>query len=106
VGFQAATSALLVNNPRIASNLFGLPLGEIAEGAPADLLLIDYDPPTPLTEENWLGHFFYGITEAPVDTTIVAGKVLMEERQLRLDLDEKEVQARARERAEALWKRL
>ncbi len=106
VGFQAATSALLVNNPRIASNLFGLPLGEIAEGAPADLLLIDYDPPTPLTEENWLGHFFYGITEAPVDTTIVSGKVLMEERQLRLDLDEKEVQARARERAEALWKRL
>jgi len=106
VGLKAATSALLINNPRIASNLFGLPLGEIAEGASADLLLIDYNPPTPLTEENWLGHFVYGITEAPVDTTIVAGKVLMEERQLRLDLDEGEVQARAREWAEVLWKRL
>lgn len=106
VGFEAATSTLLRHNPRIASVLFGLPLGELVEDAPADLILIDYDPPTPLTEENWLGHFVYGIAEAPVDTTIVAGKVLMENRQLRLDLDEREVQARTRERAEALWKRL
>jgi len=106
VGFQAASSALLVNNPRIAGNLFGLRLGELSAGAPADLILIDYDPPTPLTEENGLGHFIYGIAEAPVDTTIVAGKVLMENRELRLDLDEREVQARAREQAEALWRRL
>ncbi len=106
VGFQAATSALLRHNPRIAGKIFGLTLGEIAEGAAADLLLIDYDPPTPLTEDNWLGHFIYGIAEARVDTTIVSGKVLMENCQLQLDLDEREVQVKARERAEALWKRL
>jgi len=105
-GLQAASAALLRHNPRIAGKLFGLPLGEIAKGAPADLILIDYNPPTPLTEENWLGHFVYGIAEAPVDTTIVAGRVLMENRQLRLDLDERKIQARAREQAEALWKRL
>ncbi len=106
VGFAEVTSALLRHNPQIAGNLFGLPLGELVKGAPADLILMDYDPPTPLTEENWLGHFVYGLAEAPVDTTIVAGQVLMENKQLRLDIDEKEVQARAREQAEALWRRM
>ena len=57
-------------------------------------------------EANALGHVVFGLSQAPVDTTIVGGRVLMEHRRLKLDLDEARVNARARELAKALWQRL
>ena len=69
-------------------------------------MLIDYDPPTPFDGSNSFGHMVFGISQATVDTTIVAGRVLMENRRLKLDLDESRLNARARELAGKLWKRL
>jgi putative selenium metabolism protein SsnA len=106
IGFTEAASTLLVNNPKIARRIFGQPLGEIAVGAPADIVLIDYDPPTPLSQENWPGQFIFGIAPAPVDTTVVAGRVLMRDKKLLLELDEREIYCKTREQAEALWKRM
>ena len=105
-GFAEAAATLLVSNGRIAGRIFQQGLGEIAHGAPADVILIDYDPATPLDESNWMGHVVYGIAQAPVDTTIAAGRVLMEGKKLRLELDEKEIHRKAREQAAALWRRL
>lgn len=36
-------------------------IGRILEGYDADLLLIDYEPPTPMDEENAFGHVLFGI---------------------------------------------
>ena len=105
-GFSELGGALFSNNPRIASRIFGLPLGTLCEGAMADIAIFDYDPPTPLEGENALGHLIYGLSQSPVDTTIVGGRVLMEGGRLALDIDEQRVNARARERAEDLWKRM
>ena len=105
-GFSELGASLFANNPRIASRIFGLPLGTLCEGAMADIAIFDYDPPTPLEGENALGHLIYGLSQALVDTTIVGGRVLMEGRRLALDIDEQRVNARARERAEDLWKRM
>ena len=69
-------------------------------------MLIDYDPPTPLDASNAFGHMVFGMSQAAVDTTIVGGKVLMENKRLTLDLDEPRINARARELAAKLWKRL
>ena len=46
----------------------------------------------------------FGISQAAVDTTIVGGRVLMENKRLTLDLDEARINARARELAAKLWK--
>jgi cytosine/adenosine deaminase-related metal-dependent hydrolase len=48
----------------------------------------------------------FGMSQAAVDTTIVGGRVLMENKRLTLDLDEPRINARARELAAKLWKRL
>ena len=77
----------------------------LREGCAADLVLLDYDPPTPLDESTFLGHLAFGLSQAAVDTTIVGGNVLMAGRRLELDLDEAEIAAKARERAKALWVR-
>jgi putative selenium metabolism protein SsnA len=106
VGFAEVVSALLFNNPKIAERCFGLPLGELREGCPGDVVVIDYDPPTPLESANSSGHMVFGMSQAAVDTTIVGGKVLMENKRLTLDLDEPRINARARELAARLWKRL
>jgi cytosine/adenosine deaminase-related metal-dependent hydrolase len=106
VGFSEVVSALFFNNPRIAERSFGLPLGELREGCPGDVVVIDYDPPTPLGASNSFGHMVFGMSQAALDTTIVGGRVLMENRRLTLDLDEPRINARARELAAKLWKRL
>jgi putative selenium metabolism protein SsnA len=106
VGFGEVVSALFFNNPKIAERSFGLPLGELREGCLGDVVVIDYDPPTPLEAGNSFGHMVFGMSQAAVDTTIVGGRVLMENKRLTLDLDEPRINARARELAKKLWKRL
>ncbi|MBM3293707.1 MAG: putative aminohydrolase SsnA [Candidatus Aminicenantes bacterium] len=104
-GFGEATGALFAGNPAIAERVWGLPLGRIREGGPADVVLVDYDPPTPLDKASVLGHLVFGASQSTVDTTIVAGRVLMENKRLKLDIDEERVAVRSRELAAALWER-
>jgi len=106
VGFSEVVVALFCNNPRIAQRAFNLPLGELRAGCVGDVVIVDYDPPTPLGSGNAFGHLVFGISQAAVDSTIVGGRVLMENRRLTLNIDEPRINARARERAKKLWKRL
>jgi putative selenium metabolism protein SsnA len=104
-GFMEVASTLLYNNARIANRIWNLPLGEIKAGAVADVILLDYYPPTPLNEQTFLGHIVFGISQCPVDTTIVNGKVLMEEKKLTIPVDEEKIAARARELTVGVWDR-
>ncbi len=105
-GWGEVTDALLANNPRIAGRLFGLRFGEICQGAAGDVALFNYDPPTPLESGNVRGHLMFGISQTEADTTIVGGRVLMENGKLELNMEEGRVMARARELAKDLWKRM
>lgn len=105
-GWSAMLAAQWDVNPMMASRLFGRPLGIMAEGMMADLIAIPYDPPTPLTNDALHGHLVFGIGSAPVDTTIVNGRVLMYRGKLELELDEAEIMARARECAIAVWRKI
>lgn len=105
VAFNEAPQLLLQNNPEIAHRQFGLRLGEISKGHPADLVIIDYLPPTPLNESNFLGHLIFGLVDATVDTTVCRGKILMQGKRI-LGLDTERIAARSRELAALMWKRL
>jgi len=105
VAFVEAPQLLLRNNADICERQFGLRLGEIAQGRPADLAIIDYRPPTPLSEANFLGHLIFGLVDATVDTTVCKGKILMKGKKV-LSLDEERIAARSRELAPRMWKRL
>jgi putative selenium metabolism protein SsnA len=105
-GFPEVSRALFANNAAIAGRVFGRCFGELRQGCVGDLAIFDYDPPTPLENANAFGHIVFGLSQAPVDTTIVGGRVLMEQRRLQLDLDEARVNARARLLAKKLWQRL
>lgn len=93
------------HNARLAGSFFPeAPLGVLAPGAHADLIFVDYHPHTPLTVGNLPWQIIFGFHESMVTTTIVAGQVLMRDRQL-LTLDEAEIAAKARQLTPQVWER-
>lgn len=105
VAFCEAPRLLLWNNAEITNRLFPNRLGVIETGASADFAILDYIPPTRLDASNFLGHFIFGMVDAVVDTTIVAGKILMQSKQI-LSLNEEEIAARSRALADRVWARI
>jgi len=91
---------------RLAGRLFGEPaLGVLEAGAPADLAVLEYAPPTPLGPQTLAGHWTFGLSAAQVRDVMVAGELVVVDRRLaRADVGE--VAARAREAAQRLWGRL
>jgi cytosine/adenosine deaminase-related metal-dependent hydrolase len=79
-------------------------LGELAPGASADLILVDYKPFTELTAGNLPWHILFGFEADAVTATMVNGRWLMRDRQL-LTLDEEAIVARARELSAGTWQR-
>ena len=76
--------------------------GRIEPGYKADLVILSYNPPTPLRSENAAGHFVWGMCSGDVESTIVNGKLLYENRAFTM-LDEKRIFAEARRAAERVW---
>ena len=93
------------HNAELLRNFFPrLRFASIDRGTAADLIFVDYHPYTPLTPGNLPWHIIFGFHESMVTTTIVAGQVLMRNRQL-LTLDEVEIAAKAQEIAPTIWGR-
>jgi putative selenium metabolism protein SsnA len=105
VAFVEAPKLLLQNNADIVERQFGIRIGELAEGRPADLAILDYQPPTVLSEANFLGHLIFGLVDATVDTTVCRGEILMQNKKI-LSMDEERIAARSRELAPQMWGRL
>ena len=105
VGHDVAMRLLMDGNPTIASRLCGRQVGRLEPGWAADVIVLDYDPPTPYVEGNFAGHFVFGLTGWMVETVIVGGRVIMRDREI-LTIDVDEVAAAARQRARALWERM
>jgi putative selenium metabolism protein SsnA len=90
----------------LAAQAFGEPsLGLLEPGAPADLAVLDYEAPAPLTAESLAGHWLYGLGARWVRDVIVAGTVVVRERRL-ARLDQNALVAAARDQAARLWERL
>ncbi len=70
-----------------------------------NLVVLDYPAPTPVTQENFLGHFFYGLNAGHVHSVVARGRLIVEARRV-LTVNEEEVLALTRAGARRLWQRL
>jgi len=104
VAYAEAYAVALLNNRAIAKKIWGMEIGRIETGARADLILVDYFPPTPVHRDNLFGHLLFGISNAPVDSLIVNGRTVMRDRQC-VNVNERKVAEKAAARAKALWQR-
>jgi len=70
-----------------------------------NLVVLDYQSPTPINQENFLGHFVYGFQASDVQNVISNGKLIVKDRKIQ-NLDESEAYAFAKEQARRLWKKM
>jgi cytosine/adenosine deaminase-related metal-dependent hydrolase len=72
---------------------------------PGDWIVLDYDPPTALTEASLAEHVLFGLGTRHVRDVIVNGEAIVEGRRP-TRVDAAAVHARAREEAARLWERM
>ncbi len=99
-----AYARFLCNGNTLLERYFGRPFGRLEEGCTADLVISDYRPPTPLSEDNLAGHLVYGMQASDIRTVIINGQVVMQDHSIEADLEA--VYARAQAAAADLWKHM
>lgn len=103
-GYQSVPALPFEANAALAREAFGLPLGNLQVGAPADVVVWDYLPPTPLTRENLYGHLLFGLTSARAHDVVVSGRMRLSQGHL-TDADEDRLAAECTAAAARLWER-
>ena len=66
------------------------------------MIVMDYKPFTPFSDENIDGHILFGMTGKLCRTTIANGKILMKDHEL-IGIDEEAENAHILETAKKLW---
>jgi len=100
------TVARLANGARFAGRAFGEPsLGTVGPGAPADLVVLDYAAPAPLTGPNLSWHWVFALSAARVRDVLVHGVLVVADRRL-IGIDQAAVAREAAAAAERLWARM
>jgi putative selenium metabolism protein SsnA len=96
----------LAEGARFAGRVYAEPLlGRVAAGAPADLTVLEYAEPTPLSSDNLAGHWVYGLSALHVRDVYVAGELVVSGgRSTRVD--EAEVAAGSTTQSRRLWNRV
>lgn len=103
-GWEEVYKMAFINNREIAGRFFDVELGVLKPGAQADIIVVNYFPPTPLNGSNTYSHLLFGVGGGMVDTTIVGGRILMEDQEVKI-LDYERIQKRVQEQARDFWQR-
>jgi cytosine/adenosine deaminase-related metal-dependent hydrolase len=96
---------MLQNGQRLASQFFDRPFGTLDKGSPADLIVLEYASPTPLTARNLHGHFLFGMNATMIRHVVVNGNWIVWNNQL-VGIDEEVVMRKAAAVAKKLWGRM
>ncbi len=91
----------LTNGNTLLERNFDDRFGRIEKGYKADLVVSDYQPPTPLKAENIAGHIAFGQNAGTVRSVVINGKAVLKERQFPFDTSG--IYEEARDQAARLW---
>jgi len=103
-GWSEIFKIAFLNNRMIGQKFFGQMIGSLKVGAAADIIAVDYYPPSPVTKDNFYSHILFGISGDMVSTTIAQGKILMDDRKIKV-MDYEKMTVETRQQAEKFWKR-
>jgi cytosine/adenosine deaminase-related metal-dependent hydrolase len=98
-------AALLQGGQALASEVFGMPFGSLSPGSPADLVVCDYVPPTPLAASTLPGHLIGGVQPSMFRGVMAAGRWVCRDG-VPVNIGVDAVYGRARQLAAALWRRM
>lgn len=96
---------MLAGGQGMVSEIFGKEFGSLSKGSAADLVVVNYQPPTPMADDNLASHVLFGMRSSMVESVMVGGKWIMEDRRI-LGVDIPSVYEKAQAAAKKLWKRM
>ena len=70
-----------------------------------NLVIFDYDSPTEINENNFLGHFIFGLSSRHIQHVISNGKLIVKDKIIQ-NVDEEEIQKFTKEQSLRLWSKL
>jgi len=105
VAWAESANMLFDANKEIANRFFERKVGVIEDNAYADIIVVDYNPITPLTEDNINSHILFGMMGRSVVTTMIDGKYVMVDRIIQ-NVDEDKVMEKSREISNRFWGRV
>jgi putative selenium metabolism protein SsnA len=105
LAFVESFNSLFQANPKILKSILGIDTGKLAINQKADVLITNYYPKTPITQNNIMGHIMFGVLNNTIDTTIINGKICMKEGKIQ-DINLKEVSDKAVIHAQDVWNRI
>lgn len=97
--------AMMQGGQRLVSEYFGQQVGAFAKRSSADLIVLDYDPPTPLDRGNLQAHVLFGMHASMVRHVMIGGRWVVWNRKP-VNVDEEEIREKARRVATKLWKKM
>jgi putative selenium metabolism protein SsnA len=100
----AEVAGFLTGAQRLASHLLGVKLSCFEVGSVADLAVLDYPTPTPVTAGNLYGHLIFGMSSQCVTDTMVNGQWIVRHRKV-VGVDEAAVREKSAKVAAKLWRR-
>lgn len=95
----------ITGGAHIASEIFKKQIGSLEKDAAADLIVLDYEPPTPLTGDNVLFHYLFGMRSPMVESVMVNGKWVVKDREVQ-GVDITAAYKEASKAAGKLWERM
>lgn len=93
---------LISGGQQCISEIFGETFGTLAKNTVADLVVMDYPSPTPISKENTFGHYLFGMRSANVESVMVGGKWVLRERRIP-GVDVEDVYSAAQEKSKKMW---
>lgn len=70
-----------------------------------NLVILDYDSPTPVLRENFFGHFLFGITSNHITDVISNGRLVLKDKKI-MTVDENDILKESKQQAERLWSKI
>ncbi len=72
---------------------------------PNNLVVLNYDSPTPFNQSNFLGHFVFGLESRHIQHVISQGKLVVENHKI-TSVDEEKILSSAKVQAQRLWAKM
>jgi putative selenium metabolism protein SsnA len=96
---------LITGGQKLISDIFGKEFGTFNKRAIADLVVMNYNEPTPMEKDNLLGHYLFGMQSSMVESVMVGGKWVMKNRKIP-GIDENTIFAKSQQLARKLWMKM
>ena len=105
IAFAESFNSLFKTNPSIIKSIIGVNTGKLVENYKADVLITNYYPKTPVTQDNVMGHIMFGVLNNTIDTTIINGEICMKEGKI-AKINLKEISEKSIAHAQEVWNRI